>query len=241
MNSLFYCGTFFGLFNINPFIMKTFIFILSIVFFPFSQKAQNIDTTFNYQDDYILNKIIPVLPHGWTFKAQNNQFIISRNDSVVSALRKSLSFTIDYKISKDSILKYGQNVVSEIIYKYEHRWTFEQTTSANSNNIQINQSIKKLPEKYGITNLLDKSISTRFNSVFTGNTEKEKQLIYQYEKEKNELMSKLIKMPNYHTEKYSLFLYIMSGCNDDNYCIYPEKASQELYDILTLFMELSEN
>ena len=220
--------------------MKTIIIIFCVILFPLSQKAQNVDTIFNYHDDYILNKIIPVLPKGWTFNEKDNKFIITRSDSVYVADRKKIANILDTKLKFDTIIKYGHKVPCEIIYNYEPKWSFEQTTKASSNNIQINQQIKKLPEKYNIAYLLDKSKSTRFNSVYTGKTEKEKQLIEQYEKEKNELTSKLIKMPNYHTEKYSLFLEVMSGCNDNENYVYPDKASLELYDILTLFMELCE-
>jgi hypothetical protein len=219
--------------------MKTIIIIL-IAFISSALNAQSTDTSFNYNDDYILRKIIPALPMGWTFSQQKGEFIIDRTDSVTIVDKRILKIPNYQKVQDDTILKYGHKAKSVIIYKYDNRWTIEKTLSANTNNIEIYQQLNKLPDKYGITDLLDKSKSSRGNNVYTGNTEKEKQLIKQFEAEKNELLSKLILMPYYNTEKYSLFLKSTYGCIDDFYSVYPSKASLELYQILALFSELTE-
>jgi hypothetical protein len=220
--------------------MKTRLILLLVLGFSTILKAQTADSSFNYNDDYILRKIIPALPQGWTFSQKPGEFIIERTDSVLAADKRLLKVPANQKISDDTVLKYGIKTKSIIIYKYDARWTYEQTLQANSSNTQIYQLLKKLPEKYNITNLLDKSKSTRGNNVYTGKTEAEKKQVIAFDKERKELLAKLVQMPNYHTEKYSLFLKSTQGCNDDYFTIYPSSASLDLYQILTLFSELTE-
>jgi len=220
--------------------MKTQIIILYLIACSFTLKAQNTDSAFCYQDDYILIKLIPLLPQGWTFLEKDNEFIIQRNDSVYIVDRKNLKINRGENLKDDTIIKYGTKTQSKIIFKYENRWSYEQNIIANSNNMIIYEQLKKLPEKYKITDLADKSKSTRETIVYFGKTDEEKELIKQFEKEKNVWMSKIITKPNYHTEKYSLFLKSTYGCNDDFYSVYPSVASLQLYTILTLFFELTE-
>jgi len=227
--------------------MRNFFLFLLILFIGFNSYAQNndstslkIDSVLNYKDDYILRKIVPVLPLGWTFEAKNNEFIISKIDSVYIADKTIFNVPRNKKLSDDTIIIYGIKTQSKIIYRYENRWTTEQNMKANSNNTPIFIQLSKLPEKYNITKLVDKSKSSRENTVYTGKTEEEKDLINLFEKERLELRKKLIQKPIYHTEKYSLFLISTTGGNDSNFSVYPDNASNELYSILTLFFELTE-
>jgi len=198
------------------------------------------DTVFNYKQDYILRKIIPVLHQGWTFTEKDGEFIIEKDDSIYIADRRKLNIPYGKKIPDDTILKFGTKAKSAIIYSYEKRWSFEQILAANTNNTDIFQQLKKISEKYNINSLIDKSKSTKENVVYIANTDKEKAQLEQYEKEKKELLSKLITKPKYHTEKYSLFLKSTYGCNNDFFSVYPAEASIQLYDILILFNELTE-
>jgi hypothetical protein len=220
--------------------MKTRLILLIAIAFSTLIKAQTTDTSFNYNDDYVLRKIIPALPQGWTFSQKPGEFIIERTDSVLEGDKRLFKIPVNRKMSDDSVLKFGTKTKSIIVYKYDTRWTYEQTLKANSNNTQIYQLLKKLPEKFNITKLVDKSKTTRGNIVYTGKTDEEKKLVIAFEKERNELLAKLVQMPNYHTEKYSLFLYSTQGCDDDYFTIYPSSASYELYTIITLVSELTE-
>jgi len=220
--------------------MKTYLTILFVIALSACTKAQTPDTSFNYKDDFILAKIISALPQGWTFSEKAGEFIIERTDSVIVVNREQLQIPANRKISEDTISKFGYRSKSMIVYAYTPRWTFEQKSKINSNNTQIYQQLKKLPAKYKITGLLDRTKSSRGNDVYTGKTEAEKELVSKYDKEKSELMAKLIQMPNYNTDKYCLFLKSTQGCNDREYSVYPEKASLQLYEILANFSEMTE-
>ncbi len=220
--------------------MKTRLILLFLIAVSNFVEAQIKDTSFSYKDDYVLHKIIPALPQGWTFSQKPGEFIIERNDSVLAGDKRQMKIPTNQKIPDDSIFKYGYKTKSIIVFNYDSRWAYEKTLKVNSNNTQIYQLLKMLPEKYKVTKLLDKSKSTRGNNVYTGKTDEEKKQVMDFEKERNQLLAKLVQMPNYHTEKYSLFLKSTSGCNDDYFSIYPSEASLQLYQILALFSELTE-
>jgi hypothetical protein len=220
--------------------MKTKLFFFFFVFSSFCVQSQTSDSIFDYKTDQILSKILKSLPKGWTFYEQKGELIIEKNDSIVIAEKAQIGVAANKKVSQDSVLKYGYKSKSRIIYKYSTRWTYEQTLNANSNNTKIYQQIKELPTKYKITNLFDKGKSSRNKNVYTGKTDEEKKIILQYEKEKGLLTSKLILIPNYHTDNYSLFLLSTSGVNNNFVTVYPNEASLQLNDILNLFYELTE-
>ena len=220
--------------------MKTIIFLFCFFINSCLVTAEPSDTTFNYKNDNILKKIFSVLPSGWKFFEKDGFIIIERTDSVTMINRRQINKFSLQKIQDDTIMKYGFKAKSSIVYKYEKRWTYENTVKANGNNMLIYQQLQKLPEKYNISKLFNKSESTKINTVYKGSDKQEIMLIEQYEKEKDMLESQLIKLPDYHTEKYSLFLVSKYGCNDDEHSVLPAEASIQLYDILILFRELTE-
>jgi hypothetical protein len=226
--------------------MKTKISFISILILlaPVLLKSQVTDTMkkFSYADDSILKRFVNALPSIWSFSADDSTIIISRKDSVIITDRKLLHF-IGGKgsvLQMDSILKYGHKGKTEMVYRYEPRWTEEQKLSANSTNNEINQQLAGLPAKYGISYLLDKSKSTNQNDIYTGHTAKEIQLVKQFESEKSQLLAKIIALPTNNTDKYSLFLKSIKGVNNSYYYVYPIEAYQQYYDIYALFNQLTE-
>lgn len=227
--------------------MPKLILSLIIFFVVFSTNAQTTDSLLLKKDsipknteDYILKRIISLLPSGWIFTDNKEEFIITRTDSIYILNKSLFNLPKNKKLSSDTIMIYGEKIQSKIIYKVEPRWTIEQNLKANTNNAQILSQINQLPEKYNITHLADKSKSSRESIVYTGNTNEEKELIKKYENEKTVLTKKLIQKPIYHTEKYSLYLISTTGGNYTNFSIYPESAYIELYTILSTFFELTE-
>ncbi|MGD0709848.1 MAG: hypothetical protein ABR968_01570 [Bacteroidales bacterium] len=226
--------------------MKTKISFVSILVLmvPFLIKSQVTDSMkkFSYADDSILKRFVNTLPKSWTFTATDSTIIISRNDSVIIAKRKLIHFTSRKgpNLPVDSIKKYGHKGKTELIYRYEPRWTEEQKLRAISNNDEIIQQLANLPDKYGIANLLDKTKSTKLNNVYTGHTDKEIQMVRQFEIEKNYLLSKMETLPTNISDKYSFFFKSSTGVNDNINIVYPIEAYQQFFDILALFNELTE-
>ena len=141
----------------------------------------------------------------------------------------------------ERIQKFGTMGVAKIIYRYEPKWTKEAIEKVKKNNAYILEQIQNLPQKYNIQHLYDKSLSTKNKNIYVPTNEKEAETIKKFEKEYNELNSKLIEVPFIHTQKYSLFLENIEGCNDENHVVYPQEASLEVYSILVLIRELCDS
>lgn len=203
----------------------------------FGQTDTSFQSTLN---DTVLNKIYSYLPKGWTVIESSNQLIFQSTDSVyiLENYRFDSSFQSATKAERiEYVIKNSKKGISRIIFRYENRWNYTKTLTSKNNNSYYNQKLQKLPEKYKITSLYNKELSTRQNPVYVGTTDKEKDAIKKFEKERIEILAKITTMPNYNTEKCSIFLVSMEGCNDDMHYIVPDDASLQLFKILSLFFE----
>lgn len=217
----------------------TFVFIFILQHISYSQSDSITKASLN---DSLLNKIYSLFPAGWTIIQENDRLIIQRTDSIYSLneYRFGTSHSGETKDERNvRIQNEGKKGVSRIILRYEARWSYLKTVGTKNSNILYKKELSGLAEKYKITKLYNKELSTRQNPVYVGTTENEKDAIIKFEKERSEIQAKITTLPNYNTDKYSFFLVSMEGCNDDNHYIFPEEASLQLYTILTLFYEFA--
>lgn len=219
--------------------------LLMVIFFILHNVSysQNADTSLlQMYNDTILKKIFEFIPKGWAISVNNDQLVFERADSVLILTEDRYN---DQNLKKtkfektERIKSLGKKGKSRIVLRFENIWSPEKILAGKNVASFIYQDLKKLPAKYGITNLYDTTLSTRENSVYTGVSEKEKKQVEKYEKAKKELLLNFVQLPNFNTEKYSFFITSKSGFNDNTHSIYPEEASSELYQILTIFVEYS--
>ncbi|NTW32446.1 MAG: hypothetical protein HGB12_07455 [Bacteroidetes bacterium] len=223
--------------------MKKFFIINSILFLIFPAFGQNVNIdSIVFSHDTILNKIISFIPHNWIYYTKGNDMIFERGDSSyvlhenrVNAPKKNETKTQQ----NERIVKNGTKIKSKIVLKFEEKWDYNKMIVIKNNNAYLYKNLQSLPDKYNINNLYDSTLSTKSNAVYIGKTKSEKNKIDKYLKEKDEILSKVTAKPNYNTQKYSFFIKELIGCNDDNNFAYPENASAELYQILSVFFELS--
>lgn len=218
--------------NINKALLITFISLIVICFGVNAQQS-------NEENDKILLNIKNKIPSNWNYIRTSSRIHLIRSDSVFILKENRINAPKESRDNLDErIKKYGQLGASKIIYRYEPRWSKEVLKNAYNSNSKISKEIKKLPQKYNIEHLYNKSLSTKKNIIYTPTNEAEKNRIKQYEIEYNELSSKLITVPTLHTENFSLFIDDVQGCNDNNQVIFPETASIEVYSIMVLVSEL---
>jgi len=220
---------------------KIFLFIIICALSANYIHSQNPDTlSIDIRNDSVLKKIFNFLPEGWKVSESNNKLIFEKIDSVL-ILNEDRYNDKNKKLSKaekiERIKKNGVKGKSMIVFNYEKKWTTEMLMVSKSTNSYINNELKKLPAKYNISNLYNKSLSTRNKIVYTGKTQKEKEQIAKFEKEKNELLTKIVVLPNYNTENFSFFNESMIGFNDNTHLIYPDETSSQLFQIKILFIE----
>ncbi len=192
-----------------------------------------------YLSDAIVGIIINYLPQGWTFRDSANFFIIQRADSIWE-LNENTSNTLKEK--KDDrnarIRANGKKTVAKILIRYEKKWDFIKIQEASFNNTSIISQIASLEKKYDISKLKDSKLSSKSGIVYTPVTEDDTKRLQNYYKEKKDLEQKTMKIPDYSTEKFSLFIISKTGCIDDEHWVYPDKASVETYTVLSLIREV---
>jgi hypothetical protein len=221
--------------------MKKFILsatVLMMLFFSsFSQ-------TNSISNDTIIIKILHYLPKGWFIYEKENQLIFEKQDTVwvLNENHKNASSSIETKEEKIArIKKSGKPDKSKIIYQFEKKWSQEKIKQELIENDTLYKEIRRLPKKYNIEDLRDKVLSSRQGDVYVGKTDKEKQSINLYEKEKILLMKKVNQVPDFNTENFSITFLSASGCFDDFHVVVPEEISFENYQIRTLFYEYAQN
>lgn len=223
--------------SINKNILSGLITFISLIIITSGVKAQQSEE----ETDNILLNIRSKIPANWNYVKTSSRIHLIRNDSIYILNENRIKAPKENRdVLNQRIQKYGQRCISKIIYRYEARWSKEDLKKANEHNSKLSKEIKKLPSKYNIEHLYNKSLSSKKGDVYTPTNDAEKIRVSKYEKEYKELMSKIIEVPTIHTEYYSLFVDEIQGRNDNNHVVFPEEASLEVYRILILVSELSE-
>jgi hypothetical protein len=223
--------------------MKTFlttgIILLIMLSGVFAQSSESEVSKEFYKSDGHLSIVINYIPKGWNFSASEHQFKITSPDTVWVLEENPVNAVAENKDAKIKRIKAnGIRVVPEIIIRYEDKWSPDKIQQLKIQNAAIDDEINKLPKKYNIVQLRDKKLSTKNQTIYTGNNEKEKGLIEQYNKEKSVLEAKKTILPDFHSDKYSLFITSLKGNIDNLHSVYPEKPSLELYTIISTFREV---
>jgi hypothetical protein len=220
---------------------RTFIIILTLAFCKILLGQTDSSTFKSSLNDSVLNKIYSYLPKGWIVTEKNNKIIFQRIDSayVMENSYDSIFYTSTKAERRARIMKEGKKTVSRITFRCEEKWNYTKLLTTKNNNLYYNKKLQGLPEKYKITSLLDKDLSTKSDPVFVGTTEKEKEAIKKYEKERSEILANITNLPSYNTEKFSLFLVSREGYTDSSNYVVPEEASLQLFKILALFFDFA--
>jgi hypothetical protein len=192
-----------------------------------------------YKGDRYLSIVINYIPKGWDFSASGDNFIIKCTDTVWMLEENRINAAPESREQQiKRIQSKGIRVVPQIVMHYESKWTLDKMQQSKIYNAGIEDEISKLPGKYNITGLVNKKLSSKNQVVYTGTNDKEKKLIEQYYAEKAKLEAKKMVMPDFHTEKFSLFITSTKGNNDNFHLVYPDKPSLEIYTILSTFREV---
>ncbi|MCD4792250.1 MAG: hypothetical protein K8R54_03385, partial [Bacteroidales bacterium] len=148
-----------------------------------------------------IDKIKSIAPKGW---------IVTGNSTNTVLLTKPDSARICNFINTDKMLNdnYEEYIKTKIIGKiqYQLKFTFEKALtndeikSANNTNDSVSGIVKKLPNKYNIAHL------SRKYDDFIPHNEKDKQNIKKFKSEKKEIMKLYKKLPDFNTEKYSVYI-----------------------------------
>lgn len=187
------------------------------------------------EEDYLLSKVNNSLPAGWEiFSPANDVIIVQRIEPVYLLDENRINAPESIESKEDlekRIKKYGKQVKSIFQFKYYDKLTEENIESAKKLNDSIYIIVNSLPKKYKIENLRDNFVSSKGEVKFNGNTDEEIERIKKYEIEKYNLFDKILKLPDYNSEKYSLYLDISLGMEDEMHLVWPFEASSEMFKV----------
>lgn len=133
--------------------------------------------------------------------------------------------------------KYGMKMKPNLVYRFEKRWTVNDTIQSDIIKTEIENKIKSLPEKYKITHLIDEDLSKRGKIFYSPKTKRDKQRVKEYFQEKEKLEKKIPQVPDYHLSKFSLFLVSKKGVSNDYTEVYPESVTGEFIQVEKLLFK----
>lgn len=192
-----------------------------------------------YRADPNINLIINSLPSGWIFQEKDQCFIIYKSDSAIVLVENRINAPYETNNSRvERIKAQGIKVLPKLILRYEKKWDFIKIQEIQIKNSGLLAELVKLPEKYNITHLYDKNLSRKDNPVYTPKTENDKKILSSYYNEKAKLEKKMVKLPEFNSQLYSIFLQSAEGLEDDTHMVYPVETSMQLHSIIGLFREV---
>jgi hypothetical protein len=198
----------------------------------------------NLEPDPVLEKLKNQLPANWSMRIENERLIVKRNEPAYQQITNLINAPAalikkEQQEKQASAEKEGIEVFCTFIFQLETRWFPERLERVRNTNKSIDREVSQLPEKYNITNLYNRAAKTA-EYLYRGKTEEEKFRIDAFEKEKKDMEKKRVRLPDYVSRNYCLFLLEKRGMQDEYTWIYPEKASQEMYLIEKKFKEIFE-
>jgi len=192
-----------------------------------------------YKADAQLSIVINYLPTGWSFSSAQDLFLITARDSAWVLEENMADSPAESKESRtERIKKSGTRILPQVVIRFEEKWSSDKVQMAKIGNAAIDDEIRKLPAKYRIQHLADTVQSSKSKKVYTATNDKETRLIAQYNNELNQLIAQRVKLPDFHSEKYSLFIDRITGAGDETHLVYPANASLEVYTVLSTFREI---
>jgi hypothetical protein len=205
----------------------------------FAQSSESEISTEFYKADAQLSIVLHYLPAHWAIIADDTSFTLRSSDTVWVLDENRINAPMEKKeIQQERIKKFGKRVFPEIYIRYEAKWTPEQIQMAKITNAAIDGEVRGLPAKFHISLLYDSTASTKFMTVYTPTNEKERKLIEQYQAERERQLQGKVVLPDFHSEKYSLFITKITGAGDEMHLVFPDQPSVDIYTILSTFREV---
>ena len=222
--------------------MKKLVFII-LIYFIASQSLcySGVLRDSIIDGDKLLSKIQNLLPAGWSFlNYENNALVIQREELVFVLYENRINAPVSRETREEidkRIIENGKQWRSKYDIGFYPLMKNEEMESIRKHNDSIQEIINYLPEKYNVKHLLDKFSMSKGEEIYTGKTTEEKERIESFYTTKKELLNRFRRLPDYNSEKYSLYIDLIQGMEDQMHLIYPHSASEEMYKIREILDE----
>jgi hypothetical protein len=185
-------------------------------------------------NDRILEELLKMLPKNWTLIIENEKLVITCSEKVYSLFENKINALHNNETSlqkEDRFKKYGKMIHPQFVFELKNKLSEKEINKIKSENSKINTAIAELQKK-----LKEIPTSRKDGNYWPRNKEEEK-IVADYEKERSNLESKWIELPDYQTEKYALYLESEIGIETEYVSIFPEKYSVEMIKIKNEMIE----
>lgn len=177
----------------------------------------------------------------WKIKIEKDILRIERKEPVlvmpVNRINAPIAPVETEKEKLDKMKKYGMKMIPNMIYRFQKRWTVNDTIKAELKRDKIQEKIYTLPKKYKIEHLRDKNLSSKGGEFYIPTTKTEKKRVKAYFDEKTKLEGKIPPLPDYHLNKFSLFFISKKGISNEYTDAYPESVMGEFIQIEKLLFK----
>jgi hypothetical protein len=190
--------------------------------------------------DIMLTKVKSLLPKGWSMSSSNDTLFIQRDDSAYIFYENRINAPVSRESREEinkRIIKNGFRERPGFIIRFYTKLDSSELATSKVLNITLQKIIYALPEKFDIEYLRDKFAMSKGEEIYTGKTDEEKERIEDYYKEKNKMLKEIPRLPDFNSEKYSLYLDMVTGMEDQMHLVYPYDISTEIYKIRELLNE----
>ncbi len=211
--------------------MKKLIFLL-IFLLSLKSYAQTEDSIV-IANDLILTALQNKLPEGCKIIIEDSLLIITSPDSVYEFSDKRTNSPLIYMkpaTRQDSVIKYGTKKQIKIIYKKEHLWSPIKLEETKHFNELIKLKISELPDKMNMSEVPHKMFRNRY--FFKPETAEDSLRVEQYYNAKKGLQQQKKRLPDYHTERYTLFFHSQQGIKAPNVYVSSNKEGNVLKEII---------
>ena len=185
----------------------------------------------NVRRDSMLMRLKQDIPENWTADFRSDTMTISRKETVYSLFENQINAPINNLTGKEleeKIIKYGKVITPFFEFLIVPRFSDREIKAALKMNQIIQTATQSLPKKHNIAHI---AVHRKGITYYSPKTDDEKKAVEAYESELADLQKKIIPLPDFHAELFSLFLLKQIGIADEYTLIHPESATGEMWKI----------
>jgi len=188
----------------------------------------------------MLMKLKNLLPAGWSINSSNDTLFIQKEDSAYVLYENRINAPVSIETRDEinmRIIKNGKCEKPRFIFRYYTKLDSNELATSIVLNIALQKIIYSLPQKYEIEHLRDKFAISKGEEIYVWKTDDEKKRIEDYYYEKNKRLNEIPRLPDFNSEKYSIYLDMVIGKEDQMQLVYPYEVNAEIYKIRQLLDE----
>lgn len=194
------------------------------------------------KNDARLARLKDALPAGWTITmGKGSTMALERTERAWVLFENRINAPVSRESPQERserIRRRGRSVACRFVFRCEHRWSAEKARAAREKNAALDREIAGLPAKHGIARLRDAGLSRKGEDLYTPTNSDEEKGIASWRRERDELRAKRKPLPDFSSERASLFLESREGMEDDLRIVDPPAASEEMMAIERSMLEL---